>query len=770
MKLMLARTAMTLLVAMLASAWARAEITYTATAGTPGYDGESYPNLVDGDKTNKWCCNPIESGSTIAFIEFQSSEPITPKGYVITTANDTKENPDRNPKKWTISAKANAADDWTDLVAVTRESRLPAENFEDCIYGIANNTAYQYFRIEISELQSYCFQLAEFAFLTDGVDDKDLSMAKIMGLESNYMYTGSAIDLSTIYVVDVCETAIAPGDYKVVITNSSNEEVTTVTEPGTYTLTILPNGDKYHGSLSASFSVSLWSGEGGFCGKSTENGGKNLYYELTTTSLGRKKATVKKNPYVATTSDFGIGDNVFKGNHDINEVSIEEGVTSIGKESFRNCTNLYTVTIPEGLTLIGDGAFYNCFNLSSINIPASVTSIGAVVFFNVKLASITVASGSTNYKIEGNCLIETATNKLMLGCDTSVIPATVTSIGSNAFYQCYDLTSITLPEGLTTIYKEAFNQCALTSITIPAGVTSIGEGAFTYCSDIADVYCYADPTKLTWEQGLYDFAYRSSSDKTKIHVFDVADWSAFDSWYYAQYVGDLVLDFADGSDNFTTAAKFDGRKVNVKLDGRTLIQDGDWNTFCVPFNVTLAGSPLDGAEARTLTAASFDAGLLTLTFGDPVTSLVAGTPYIIKWATSGEGVANPTFYGVTIDKTLRDFVSADTKVSFLGEYLMHAWVGDCKDNLAMGANNTLYTPLDGARLPSFSAYFAVETGSDAPILRTVMNFGDGTTGIVSRSADSEELKEYFDLSGRRIFGTPAAKGIYIVNGKKVVVP
>lgn len=763
-------TALTLFAAMLVSAGARAEITYTATAGTAGYDGESYPNLVDGDKTNKWCCNPLESaGTTTAFIEFQSSEPITPKGYVITTANDTKESPDRNPKKWTIMAKMNVDDaEWTVLVAVTNESRLPAANFEDCIYGIANNTAYQYFRLEITELQSYCFQLAEFAFLTEGIDDKDLSMAKIMGLESNYGFTGSAIDLSSVYVVDICENTIAPAYYKTVITNSSDEEVTSVIERGGYTLTIVPVGDTYHGSVKEAFTVSLWAGEGGFCGKPDVNGGQNLYYEVTN-GAGGTMVTIKKNPYVAATSDFGIGDDAFRGNGEINVVTIEEGVTSIGICSFRNCYNLNSVSIPEGLTLIDNGAFYLCSNLTSIHIPASVTSIGTMAFFTVRLAAITVASGNTKYKIDGNCLIETATNTLLLGCDNSVIPTTVTNIGSNAFYACYDLTSITLPEGLTTISMEAFNKCALTSITIPAGVTSIGEGAFTYCSDIADVYCYANPDVLTWKEGIYDFSYRLHADRTKVHVFDVADWSAYDSWTHVQFVGDLVLEFANGADNLAAASKWDGQKVNVKLDGRTLIQDGGWNTLCVPFDVTLADSPLAGAEARTLTAASFDTGVLTLTFGDPVTTLVAGTPYIIKWAEGGSDIVDPLFEGVTIDETLRDFVSADTKVSFLGTYLMCGWVGDNKDNLAMGANNTLYNPLDGAQLPCFSAYFAVEVGSDAPILRTVMNFGDGTTGIVSHAVDSEEMNVCFDLSGRRIIGSAAAKGIYIVNGKKVVV-
>jgi hypothetical protein len=80
-----AQTVLTLILAMFTSigAWA-GDITYTATSGTDGYSFENYGNLVDGDKSSKWCVN---SGSP--YIEFYSSSPIIPTGYVMTTAADT---------------------------------------------------------------------------------------------------------------------------------------------------------------------------------------------------------------------------------------------------------------------------------------------------------------------------------------------------------------------------------------------------------------------------------------------------------------------------------------------------------------------------------------------------------------------------------------------------------------------------------------------------------------------------------------------------------
>ena len=68
------------------------------------------------------------------------------------------------------------------------------------------------------------------------------------------------------------------------------------------------------------------------------------------------------------------------------------------------------------------------------------------------------------------------------------IPDNVTSIGSNAFYNCYSLTSITVPDSVSSIGSNAFQNCSsLASITIPDGVTSIGSNMFSYCYSLASI-------------------------------------------------------------------------------------------------------------------------------------------------------------------------------------------------------------------------------------------------------------------------------------------
>ncbi|MCI7555446.1 MAG: leucine-rich repeat domain-containing protein, partial [Bacteroidales bacterium] len=144
---------------------------------------------------------------------------------------------------------------------------------------------------------------------------------------------------------------------------------------------------------------------------------------------------------------------------------------------------------------IGKWAFSSCSSLTSVTIPTSVTSIGECAFaYCSSLTSIVVESSNTMYDSRENCnaIIETASNTLIAGCQSTTIPNSVTSIGDGAFYGCSSLTSVTIPNSVTSLGESAFRGCSsLTSVTIPNSVTSIGEDAFQACSSIADIYCYA---------------------------------------------------------------------------------------------------------------------------------------------------------------------------------------------------------------------------------------------------------------------------------------
>jgi len=106
------------------------------------------------------------------------------------------------------------------------------------------------------------------------------------------------------------------------------------------------------------------------------------------------------------------------------------------------------------------------------------------------LTSITVESGNSRYDSRDNCnaIIDGFDDKLIAGCQNTIIPNSVTEIDNFAFLGCSNLTSLIIPESVTSIGRAAFDSCTgLTSVSIPNSVTEIGGNAFMHCSGLTDV-------------------------------------------------------------------------------------------------------------------------------------------------------------------------------------------------------------------------------------------------------------------------------------------
>lgn len=232
-----------------------------------------------------------------------------------------------------------------------------------------------------------------------------------------------------------------------------------------------------------------------------------------------------------------IGNSAFEDCTGLTNITIPDSVTSIGKNAFHTCTGLTDIAIPESVVSIGEGAFWECIGLTGITIPASVTSIGDYAFSDcATLTSITISSHATSMGsgvFSGCCGITHITiadfveldSGTFLHCDsiatltfvegsktvpgwvsnlsdslTSVVlPDSVTTIAEEAFRNCTHLKEVTIPDGVTTIGKSAFCGCSgLESITIPNQVTTIGDYAFQNCAGLQTLTVSDSVREMGW--------------------------------------------------------------------------------------------------------------------------------------------------------------------------------------------------------------------------------------------------------------------------------
>lgn len=182
-----------------------------------------------------------------------------------------------------------------------------------------------------------------------------------------------------------------------------------------------------------------------------------------------------------------IGDYAFAGEETISELNIPDSVINVGKCAFKDCTGIVNLNLNQTseLKVIGAKAFENCSSIVELNLPGKVWNIASNAFDGMGkgLLSINVASENTVYHAQGNCLIKTSNNTLVLGCRNSSIPDYIVTIADGAFKNCTELKNIVIPESVKSIGSEAFYYCTSVTEIIIEGETleSIGHNAFVYC-------------------------------------------------------------------------------------------------------------------------------------------------------------------------------------------------------------------------------------------------------------------------------------------------
>ena len=281
----------------------------------------------------------------------------------------------------------------------------------------------------------------------------------------------------------------------------------------------------------------------------------------------------------------------------ITDVVIEDGVTTVGHNAFYGSGFLFNLTLPstlkkimnysfyntaigsldlpEGLWYVGLAAFNYCYGLRSLHIPASLTSFYDLPFINnINLETITVAEGNAAFDSRDNCnaIIRTSKNELITGCKNTVIPASVKTIGSEAFRNsdivdpvipegvtkigfytfanCQKIENITLPNSLTVL-NEAFDRCTnLKAVTIGNSLKTFYEKAFDSCPNLADVYCHTHPDTISWT-GAYTTTFMPDKG-TRFHVKakDLATWQEKYGDRNVTFTGDLDGDEPGDDDNY----------------------------------------------------------------------------------------------------------------------------------------------------------------------------------------------------------------------------
>lgn len=219
----------------------------------------------------------------------------------------------------------------------------------------------------------------------------------------------------------------------------------------------------------------------------------------------------------------------------------------------------------------------------------------------------------------------------------------------------------------------------------------------------------------------------------------------------------------ESQNNAETISGNADKTVNVKLT-RTLKADV-WNTFCVPFDVTVVGSPLDGATIKQIASVTEKDDGAVINFENAPATLEAGKAYLVRTATA---IVNPTFNGVTVKNVDPTNCSGNEKYQLIGIY-SPLNIDASLYGKVFGINNQdkLAKVMKDTSIKGMRAYFLLANSATAAKL----NFGGELTGIDAvDNGEAVMTGKVYNLNGQYVGNSLEGlkKGVYVVNGKKVL--
>ena len=477
--------------------------------------------------------------------------------------------------------------------------------------------------------------------------------------------------------------------------------------------------------------------------------------------------------------------------NDITRVVIEDGVTSIGAGCFVGYPNLSSVDVHVSMKSIGMNAFCDCQNLKSITLGSNVTTIGSNAFYNCTamedvycyvlpqnhvmswaedLKNAFKTDGSTKFHVynvpdwnsissnvranfdsylagneapdrvlwshdgagtmtfsgTGNMAdYEIIQNRPWHGVQNSITRAVieegVASIGASAFYGFDHLASVEIPNTVTSIGISSFYGCsALKSVEISAGMKSIEPGPFLGCSNLATVNIYASSC---------DASMQPFPSNCKLYVFadKVEGYKTADFWsFYADKIEPLTLTANAGDKPGEYWATYYNDLAECKVDENTKV-----------FKIALTDNVLEMKK--------IDDGIINLGQGVVLKSTSASIPLYYSATGSATSYEDNSLLGTmtTINNPGNAFV------------------------LNKGSHGIgFYKLKDTGTIKAHKAYLTF-SGTNAPAF---FGFDEDVTGIKTMSDVRSEMEDvWYTIDGRKLCGKPAVKGIYILNGKAVII-